>query len=233
MDPRTWKPMMIHKALYPKDDIDRLYVSGKEEERGLATTEDSINTSIRCLKDYIKKNKERQIMAIRNNTRISRTTINRKQKWEEKQLFGHFKRQTRKISLNKTWTWLRKGNIKRGTESLLIAAQNNAMKINYIKEKTDKKQLNSKCRLWDKMINYIISEWSKLVQKDETQLGGESNPREVGICCMSNQPDECSTKPFLRWVLAQGCSSDTPSIPKNALGPVSISLKKSPSGTRW
>ena len=43
---------------------------------------------------------------------------------EEKQLYGYFKRQTSE----KTWIWLRKGNLKRETESLLIAAQNNALK---------------------------------------------------------------------------------------------------------
>ena len=32
----------------------------------------------------------------------------------------------------------RKGNLKRETESLLIAAQNNAIKINYIKARIDK-----------------------------------------------------------------------------------------------
>ena len=35
---------------------------------------------------------------------------------------------TKEISYEKTWTWLRKGNLKRKTESLLIAAQNNAIR---------------------------------------------------------------------------------------------------------
>ena len=52
--------------------------------------------------------------------------ITRKQKWEGKQLYGRFKRLINNISCDKTWTWLRKGNFKRETESLLIAAQNNA-----------------------------------------------------------------------------------------------------------
>ena len=56
------------------------------------------------------------------------TKISRKQKWEEKKLYGHFKRQTSEISHEKTWTWLRKGNLKRETESLLIAVQNNAIR---------------------------------------------------------------------------------------------------------
>ena len=53
----------------------------------------------------------------------NRMTITRKQKWEGKQLYGCFKRLIKNISHDKTWTWLRKGNFKRETESLLIAAQ--------------------------------------------------------------------------------------------------------------
>ena len=39
----------------------------------------------------------------------------------------------------KTWTWVKKkGNFKRETEFLLIAAQNNATITNYVKAKEDK-----------------------------------------------------------------------------------------------
>ena len=43
-----------------------------------------------------------------------------------------------KILHEKIWTWLRKGNLKRKTESLLIAAQNNAIIINNDKARIDK-----------------------------------------------------------------------------------------------
>ena len=36
----------MHKALHPKDDVDRLYVPRKEGRRGLASIEDSVDTSI-------------------------------------------------------------------------------------------------------------------------------------------------------------------------------------------
>ena len=96
-------------------------------------------------------------------------TITRKQKWEEKQLDGRFKRLINNISHDKTWTWLRKGNFKGETESFLIAAQDNAVRTNHIKARKDKTQQNSKCRLCgdrDETINYIISECSKLAQKE-------------------------------------------------------------------
>ena len=47
MNQRTRKLMTMHKALPPRDDVDRLYVSRKEGERGLTSIEDSIDASTR------------------------------------------------------------------------------------------------------------------------------------------------------------------------------------------
>ena len=55
MDQRTRKLMTMHKALNPRDDVDRLYVLRKEEGRGLASIEDSVDASIQQLDDYIEK----------------------------------------------------------------------------------------------------------------------------------------------------------------------------------
>ena len=41
----------------------------------------------------------------------------------EEQVYRYFKKLTSDISHEKTWTWLRKGNLWREIESLLIAAQ--------------------------------------------------------------------------------------------------------------
>ena len=96
-------------------------------------------------------------------------TKTRKQKWEGKQLHGRFKRLINNISHDKNWTWLRKGNFKRETESLLMAAKNSTIRTNHIKVRIDKTQQNSKCRLCcdrEETINHIISECSKLEQKE-------------------------------------------------------------------
>ena len=53
----------MHKTLHPRDDIDWLYLSRKEERRGLVSIEDYDDTFIRRVEDYIKKSKERQITA--------------------------------------------------------------------------------------------------------------------------------------------------------------------------
>ena len=169
MDQRTRKLWTMHKALHPRDDVDRLYVPRKEGERGFACIEDSVDTSIQRLEDIIEKHERGLITAIRNNTDNTidnRMTKTMKQNGKKNNSMGVL---VNKISHDKTWTWLRKGNFKRETVSLLMAAQNSAMRTNYIKARIDKTQRNSKCRLCgdrDETINQIISECSKLAQKE-------------------------------------------------------------------
>ena len=47
--------MAMLKELDLRDDIDRLYMSKREGGRRLTSIEDSVDTSIQRLKDYIEK----------------------------------------------------------------------------------------------------------------------------------------------------------------------------------
>ena len=95
----------MHKALHPRDDVNRLYVSRKEGGRGLASIEDSVDASIQRLEDYIEKYEQGLITTIRNSTENmidESMTTTRKQKWEGKQFYGRFKRLINNISHQKT-----------------------------------------------------------------------------------------------------------------------------------
>ena len=73
------------------------------------------------------------------------------------------------ISHGKTLKWLRKGNLKRYNKSLQITAQNNAKRTSNIKARTDMMQQSTRGRLCGdggKTINHLISEKSKLAQKE-------------------------------------------------------------------
>ena len=99
--------MTIYKTLHPRDDVGKLYVSRKEGERGLTSIEDSVDAPIQRLEDYIQKRGERLSTATKNNTdntKTNRTIITGKAKWEDKQLYGRFKRLIINISHKKTWT---------------------------------------------------------------------------------------------------------------------------------
>ena len=75
--------MTMHKPLQARGDVDKLYVSRREGERGLASIEDSVDVSIQRLEDYIEKRGGKLITVTRNNSddrRSNRTKIIRKQK---------------------------------------------------------------------------------------------------------------------------------------------------------
>ena len=59
MDQRTRKQMTMHKALHPRNDGDRLYVSRKEGGRGFTSIENCVDASIQRLEDYIEKPREK------------------------------------------------------------------------------------------------------------------------------------------------------------------------------
>ena len=44
--------------------------------------------------------------------------------WEEKALHGQYLRQTKEVRSEQSWVWLQNGDLKRETESLIVAAQN-------------------------------------------------------------------------------------------------------------
>ena len=67
-----------------------------------------------------------------------------------------------------------------------MAVQNNAIRTNHIEERIDKTQKNSRCRLCgnrDETINHIISEFSKLAQKEHKSIDTTRwARRSIGNC---------------------------------------------------
>ena len=60
-------------GIHPRDDRNRLYVSRGEGGRGLTSIEDSVDTSIQWLEDYIEKHEGGLITATRNDTDNTKT----------------------------------------------------------------------------------------------------------------------------------------------------------------
>ena len=68
MDQRIRKLMTMHKALHPRDDVDRLHMPRKEGGWVLASIEDSVDASIERFEDYIQKRGGGLITITRKNT---------------------------------------------------------------------------------------------------------------------------------------------------------------------
>ena len=78
-------------------------------------------------------------------------------------------RQTKKVRSDQCWAWLQNGDLKRETESFIVAAQNQSIRANLVKARIDKSHGDSLCRMCrkvDESIDHILSGCSKLAQKD-------------------------------------------------------------------
>ena len=157
LDRQTRKLMTMPNALHPKSNVDRLYLPRKDEGRGLLGVEDTVNIAKVSLKRYVNNSTERLLSSLRiteddefieSEADVKkRKRTERKENWKEKTLHGQFLRQTDDITVEDRWLWLKQGNLKRETESLILAAQEQAVRTNVIKAKIDNTQEQSKCRM--------------------------------------------------------------------------------------
>ena len=178
IDRKNRKLFTIYGALNPKSDVDRLYIPRSEEGRGLIYIEDCVELAIRGLEVYVQGSEERLIQAARGDKidgleAASVLMKSKKEKrledWEEKFLHGQYLRQTKEIRSDECWAWLQNGDLKRETESIIAAAQNQSIRANLVKAKIDKSQgdsLSRVCREVDESMDDIVSGCSKLAQKE-------------------------------------------------------------------
>lgn len=176
MDRQTRKIMNMKGALAPRDCVARLYIPRKEGGRGLIAVEDCVDIAVLGLQHYIQKNEERLITAARVSIEAEgvdhykqRRKEERYSEWKGGALHGQHLSMIEEISSNETWTWLVKGQLKKETEGLIMAAQTQSLRTNAIKARIDKSQDDSKCRMCkskDETVNHIVSECQKLAQKE-------------------------------------------------------------------
>ena len=84
-------------------------------------------------------------------------------------LHGQLEKDTETLKLEESWNWLRKGVLKRETESLICAAQEQALNTNSIKKEIYGLGGSSKCRLCgekEENVTHIVSACKMLAQKE-------------------------------------------------------------------
>ena len=63
--------------------------------------------------------------------------LEREEGWKKKPLHDQFLRQTEEIRDDAIWDWLRKEDLKKETEGMITAAQDQALRANAIKAKVE------------------------------------------------------------------------------------------------
>ena len=163
VDRKSRKAMIMYGALHPKCYVDRLYTKRKEEDSGLISVECSVRDEKNSLSFYVANFEENLIKGVTAaktvNTEATVTSgefkkqkvQELKQKWCEKKLQGQFVREMpEKVDKDKTLQWLSKSDLKIGTEALLCAAQEPAIRTNYVKHNIDKTSESPLCKLCGK-----------------------------------------------------------------------------------
>ena len=175
----TRKRITIYKGMHPRSDVDRLYVERSKGGRGLMSVEDVVQYESHSLKQYTRGSETEIIrksgVVIKvDSVQCSQEYRNgqketRLKNWKSKAMNGQHLRQTEENAAKETWQWMKRGSLKRETESLKIAAQDQALRTNYRKAKIEKSTTISKCRLCkekEETVSHIVSECSKIAQTE-------------------------------------------------------------------
>ena len=114
--------------------------------------------------------------------------------WKEKALHGQFVRETECHNESKKWEWLRKGELKRETESLFCATQEQAIRTSSVKNSIDKGRETRLCRLCNENIEnvtHIISAYPNLI-KNQYQQRHEKVAKKIHWLLWKKFHPECN-----------------------------------------
>ena len=75
-------------------------------------------------------------------------------------MHGQFLRQTKDLSSNDTWQWLQRGELKKETEGMIMAAQDQALRTRHIQRAIDGTNISPKCRKCNQKDETINHNWN-------------------------------------------------------------------------
>ena len=157
LDRKTRKIMNINRCLHGRSNIARLYIPRKQDGRGLISIEECVMKEKKSLQNHL-MNSEEPFMKMTLAEKVldekedlqayeKRITEERNKNWKEKTLHGEYIKQTEEVMDENSWRWLKNGQLKKETEGLIIAAQDQALRTNAIKHNIDKTGETPLCRL--------------------------------------------------------------------------------------
>ena len=180
IDRKTRKKLSLYVAF--RHSVDRLYCSRREGGRRLSGVCTCVKAEETSLVYYVSQTSEpvlkevgRQkivnvVQCIEPSDYREAEKLKGKQNWKKKDMLGQFVRDTGPVSgKEKSWGWLRNGDLKKETESMILAAQEQALRTNYVKFRIDHSCVSPECRMCvdkDETVWHVIGECSKLAETD-------------------------------------------------------------------
>ena len=170
LDRRTRKLMTMHGAHPSKVNVDRMYLQRCEGGRGLLGMEDCVQVEVRSLEKYLTISKEKILKEVsrskfieNNKYERSKEEVNKKhrEKYEGKPLHGQFRKATEEVRSKRSWDWLKKGYLKKETESTILAVRDQALCTRNLRNAVYRENVESICRVCgaaDEAAAHVVSE---------------------------------------------------------------------------
>ena len=204
-DRKTRKLLTMHGGFHPKSDVDRLYLPRKLGGRGICSIEDCVEEERLSIAMYLSQNQEELLKFARKELKLptenesklefkKRKETEKLSSWKEKKLHGQFAKDTDDIKTNEAFNWLCKGELKRETESLIPAAQEQALNTNSVKARIYQLQENDTCRLCGgaaENVTHIVSGCKKLAWDFSIQTDRVIEHRRPDIVIVDWEEKEC------------------------------------------
>ena len=181
MDRATRKLIKNFGGLHPRSCIQRLYMKRCNGGRGLIGIEECVAGELRTLHYYLVNSSETLLQNVAEEYGVAMERVEEKETYkkrveqEKREIFinrtlhGQFERDTKELKVDESWNWLKKGFLKRETESLLVAAQEQALNTNSVKNGIYGMDISNKCRLCKEKVEtptHIVSGCKMLAQKE-------------------------------------------------------------------
>ena len=174
-DRKARKLLTLNGALHPRSNTDRLYLPRTEGGRGLISIEECVRQEERGLSDYVRNRAQEPVRGCLQHLVLEQTAseykVRRKkekeEEWRKKALQGQFV--TRIEASEDTWGWLKTGKLKKETEGMILAAQDQALPTRHRKIRIEKQSGDPKCRLCgerEETVMHVLSECKKIAQTE-------------------------------------------------------------------
>ena len=144
--------------------------------------EGCVQAEVHSLEKYLNTSKEKILKEVRHSKMIennkygrSREEIHKehREKYDEKPLSEEFKKATEEVRGKRSWYWLKKGYLEKETDITVVAAQDQALCTRNMRNVVYEEIVQSVCRVCgaaNKTVVHIVSECSKLAQKEHKQV---------------------------------------------------------------
>ena len=156
LDIKTRKLMTMNGCLHPRSNVDRLYLPRNKGGRGLISVEECVESESRSLQEYVSRSTEWMVNVVKEEMGIAeveeqtdfktRKEQEKTERWHGKVLHGEFLRGVEAIADVRSWDWLRGGHLKKETESLICAAQDQVLPTMTQRARRYKEPVSELCR---------------------------------------------------------------------------------------